>query len=257
MLAIAKKRYFIELSYLGTAYHGWQRQPNAVTVQQVIEEAFAVVLGQPVVVHGQGRTDTGVHATRFFAHFEFEAPLHDALIIRLNGFLPSDISILQIFEVAPTAHARFSASARRYAYHVHTKKNPFAHERSMRLYQQPDYEKMNQAAQILLKYNDFACFARSGGGQQTTLCTITEAQWVVDGDRAVFYITANRFLRNMVRAVVGSLLEIGMGKKDLQWLHQLLQHGKRSDAGSSVAACGLYLIDISYPSSILPDATTA
>jgi tRNA pseudouridine38-40 synthase len=250
------QRYFIELAYNGTAYHGWQRQPNAMSVQQLLEEAMTVILGERIILHGQGRTDTGVHATRFFAHFDFLEPLPENLVVRMNGYLPEDVSIIQIFKVDAKAHTRFSATSRKYAYHIHSRKDPFAHQWSMRLYKPLDFEAMNQAAAMLLQHQDFACFARSGGGQQTTICTVTEAYWEQNGHQAVFYIRANRFLRNMVRAVVGTLLEIGYGRKPVSWMQELLEHGKRSDAGSSVPACGLYLIDITYPESIYPHEPT-
>jgi len=245
-----EQRYFIELSYNGAAYHGWQRQPNAMSVQQLLEEAMTVMLGKQVVLYGQGRTDTGVHATRFFVHFDFPEPLPENLVVRLNGYLSEDVSIIKVFKVEPKAHARFSATSRKYAYRIHARKDPFAHRWSMRLYKPLDFDAMNQAAALLLEHQDFGCFARSGGGQQTNICTVTEAYWEQNGHQAVFYIRANRFLRNMVRAVVGTLLEIGYGRKPISWITELLEHGERSDAGSSVPACGLYLIDITYPESI-------
>ena len=246
----APKRYFIELAYVGTTFHGWQRQSNATSVQQVLEEAMTVVLGKPIWLIGQGRTDTGVHATRFYAHFDFAGELPENILVKLNGFLPADIALYQLRPVIPTAHARFSAKSRSYQYHLHTRKNPFLNGRSMRLYQEPNYELMNEAAALMLEYDDFACFARAGGGQKTTVCKVTEAHWKQFDGGAVFYISANRFLRNMVRSVVGSLLEIGQGKKNAAWMLELLDKKNRSLAGASAPASGLYLVEVAYPDEI-------
>lgn len=244
------QRYFIELSYDGGAYHGWQRQPNAHSVQQELEEALARMLGKEVPTVGQGRTDTGVHAKKSFAHFDFEGPLPDKLEQRLNGYLPQSLGIHSIQPVPAEAHARFSALSRSYEYHLHARKSPLLYGRSMLAYPWPDVQLMNEAAAQLLSYHDFACFARTGGGQQTTLCNISEAYWTENGHQAIFTITANRFLRNMVRAIVGTLLEIGRGKRSLQSLHELLQSGKRTEAGQSVPGHGLYLTNVQYPAQL-------
>lgn len=250
MLIGTAHRYFIELAYQGTSYHGWQRQNNALSVQQVLEKAMTAVIGAPIWLTGQGRTDTGVHATRFFAHFDFNGTLPENLVMKLNGFLPADIAIYQISPVRSDAHARFSAQKRAYEYHIHTLKNPLLAGRSLRLYQEPNYAWMNEASALLLNHDDFACFARTGGGQKTTICTISEAHWKQMENRAVFYITANRFLRNMVRSVVGSLIEIGHGKKPIAWMQTILDQKNRSLAGASAAASGLYLVDVTYPPEI-------
>jgi tRNA pseudouridine38-40 synthase len=253
MLKLGMQRYFIELSYDGGAYHGWQRQPNAYSVQQELEQALERMLGCEVPIVGQGRTDTGVHAKKSFAHFDFDGSLPDKLEQRLNGYLPQSLGIHRIVPVLPEAHARFSALSRSYEYHLHARKSPLLYGRSMLAYPWPDVALMNEAAAILLSYQDFACFARSGGGQQTTLCSITKANWAATEHEAVFTITANRFLRNMVRAIVGTLLEIGRGKRSLESLHKLLKSGKRTEAGQSVPGHGLYLTDVHYPSRIYAD----
>lgn len=250
VLVETERRFFLELAYQGTSYHGWQRQNNAMSVQQLLEEAMSTVMATPIWLTGQGRTDTGVHATRFFAHFDYVGPIPENLLLRLNGILPSDVAIYRVTEVRMDAHARFSAQSRSYEYHIHTRKQPFLTGRSFRLYREPNYSLMNEAAHMLLGQNNFACFARTGGGQKTNICTITEAHWEQMGDQAVFYITANRFLRNMVRSIVGSLVEIGQGKKPVNWMQSLLEQKDRTLAGASAPACGLYLVDVAYPSEI-------
>ncbi|MFN3529047.1 MAG: tRNA pseudouridine(38-40) synthase TruA [Bacteroidia bacterium] len=242
------QRYFVELAYDGTAYHGWQRQMNAMSVQQRLEEAMSLIFGHPVYLIGQGRTDTGVHARQFFAHFDSPLALAERHVHKLNSYLPADLAILRFIKVPADAHARFSALSRTYEYHIHSIKDPFLQLRSLQLYSMPDMALMQSAANLMLLHEDFACFARSGGGQKTTICKLSRASWEQQGHTAVFTITANRFLRNMVRAVVGSLLEVGQGRKPISWFEELLAGGSRSDAGNSAAAHGLYLTEILYPS---------
>jgi len=255
-------RYFIQLSYNGTPYHGWQRQPNAVTVQQTVEEALSTILRKPITIMGAGRTDTGVHATVMYAHMDwegaaFENPLAqqegahlDKLTYKLNNLLPSSIAIQRIFEVTDEAHTRFDAIARSYIYKLSPIKNPFAENKVY--YHRPslDFDKMNIASQILLDYKDFECFSKSHTDVRTYLCAISEAQWTQRGTEWHFTITADRFLRNMVRAIVGTLIEIGLGKKSPEWMHEVLQSKNRAVAGASAPAHGLYLNKIEYPEKI-------
>ncbi len=266
-------RYFIQLSYNGTSYHGWQRQPNAVTVQQTIEEALSTILRTPTTIMGAGRTDTGVHAYMMYAHVDIvhtdengnenatstSSTYHFAkaeltkLTYKLNNLLPSDIAILKIIPAIPEAHARFDATYRSYIYKINTVKNPFTQERAF-YYKIPlDLQRMQEAAAILLTYSDFECFSKSKTDVNTYLCDIKEAKWSLIDNEYHFTITANRFLRNMVRAIVGTLIEIGQGKKPVSWMHEVIKGKNRSLAGASAPAHGLYLTDIGYPKHIFID----
>jgi tRNA pseudouridine38-40 synthase len=244
------KRFFLEFSYAGTAYHGWQRQPNALSVQEVMEEALALLLKQQTPLTAAGRTDTGVHAKQMFAHFDADTTDLEQLIFRLNQFLPNDIAVIRIREVKPRAHARFDALSRTYEYHLNNFKSPFVQGMSYGLYQPLDVEQMNKAASILLEYEDFECFSKAHTDVKTFLCTISKAVWEKSETGLVFTITANRFLRNMVRAIVGTLIEIGLGKKNIQEMHTVIESKNRSLAGYSVPAEGLFLTHIEYPNSI-------
>lgn len=244
------KRFFLEFSYAGTAYHGWQRQPNALSVQEVMEEALALLLKQQTPLTAAGRTDTGVHAKQMFAHFDADTTDLEQLIFRLNQFLPNDIAVIRIREVKPRAHARFDALSRTYEYHLNNFKSPFVQGMSYGLYQPLDVEQMNKAASILLEYEDFECFSKAHTDVKTFLCTISKAVWGKSETGLVFTITANRFLRNMVRAIVGTLIEIGLGKKNIQEMHSVIESKNRSLAGYSVPAEGLFLTHIEYPNSI-------
>lgn len=244
------KRFFLEFSYAGTAYHGWQRQPNALSVQEVMEEALALLLKQQTPLTAAGRTDTGVHAKQMFAHFDTDTTDLEQLIFRLNQFLPNDIAVIRIREVKPRAHARFDALSRTYEYHLNNFKSPFVQGMSYGLYQPLDVEQMNKAASILLEYEDFECFSKAHTDVKTFLCTISKAVWEKSETGLVFTITANRFLRNMVRAIVGTLIEIGLGKKNIQEMHTVIESKNRSLAGYSVPAEGLFLTHIEYPNSI-------
>ena len=244
------KRFFLEFSYAGTAYHGWQRQPNALSVQKVMEEALALLLKQQTPLTAAGRTDTGVHAKQMFAHFDADTTDLEQLIFRLNQFLPNDIAVIRIREVKPRAHARFDALSRTYEYHLNNFKSPFVQGMSYGLYQPLDVEQMNKAASILLEYEDFECFSKAHTDVKTFLCTISKAVWEKSETGLVFTITANRFLRNMVRAIVGTLIEIGLGKKNIQEMHTVIESKNRSLAGYSVPAEGLFLTHIEYPNSI-------
>jgi tRNA pseudouridine38-40 synthase len=243
-----KQRYFIELSYDGTDYHGWQVQPNAVTVQQVLDEALSTVLRQPIATTGCGRTDTGVHATEFFAHFDYNSEIeHPKSEISVNAVLPQDIAIKRIIPIHPDAHARFDATQRSYEYHIHFEKDPFKVNRSWELRDKPDIALMNEAATTMMEFTDFSCFSKSNTQTFTNNCKITRAEWVEGEGGLVFHISADRFLRNMVRAIVGTLIAIGRKEMEPAAIKQIIESKNRSKAGTSVPACGLYLTEVKYP----------
>ena len=245
-------RYFLTLAYNGTTFHGWQRQPNASSVQQELEEALSTLLREPIAIVGAGRTDTGVHAKQMMAHFEADLSeeIEEKLPYLLNRFLKENIVIYRLDKVNPDAHARFDATARTYEYHLGFQQNPFKQQLYYYFHQPLSLEKMNEAAQILLEYEDFEAFAKTHSDVKTFLCNITEARWESNADGAIFTITANRFLRNMVRAIVGTLLEVGTGKIAVEDLHKIIQSKNRGEAGFSVPASGLYLTEIKYPQNI-------
>jgi tRNA pseudouridine38-40 synthase len=249
------KRYFIELAYNGSAYHGWQRQPNAISVQQVLEEALSRLKRKNISLVGAGRTDTGVHARQMFAHFDLAEEIVNPqeLVFLLNGFLKDDIAIRSIRRVQPYAHARFDATARDYEYHISTAKDPFNAPLHYYLKNSPDIELMNQAAKILLLHEDFQCFSRSNTDVKTFLCTIKNATWQQEGSSLIFFISANRFLRNMVRAIVGTLLEVGYKKREVKDIEMVIKSKDRGEAGFSAPAQGLYLSRIEYPQNIFID----
>lgn len=243
-------RYFMRISYDGTNYHGWQRQTNGHSVQAEIEGALRKLLRQEkVVTVGCGRTDAGVHARDFYLHFNAENHIEDleTIFFKLNMMLPHDIGLFRIWEVPHLAHARFDAMERSYEYHIHQQRDPFV-ERFSTFYPWPlDMDKMNEAAALLLNYLDFAAFCKSGGGQKTTYCDVREARWVKEDYKWVFHITADRFLRNMVRSVVGTLIAVGRGKIGVDDFRTIIEAGKRKMAGESVDARGLHLTRIIYP----------
>jgi len=243
-------RYFLRISYNGTKYHGWQRQLNGHSVQAELEQALRVLLRQEkVITVGCGRTDTGVHAKAFYLHFNAEQEIQDPteIVWKLNQILPKDIAAHELFRTADMAHARFDATERSYIYCIHRAPDPFRVGRSM-LYQWPlDLDRMNEAAAMLVRHGDFASFCKSGGTQKTTICDVRKAVWTAENHRWYFHITADRFLRNMVRAVVGTLLDIGTGKMNPADLELVLQGQNRRLAGESVKACGLYLSEVKYP----------
>jgi len=246
------KRYFIELSYLGTNYHGWQIQPNAVTVQEKINEVLALLFREKIMVTGCGRTDTGVHAKNFYAHINLDFELlrfpQEQLIYKLNAILTHDIAISNIIEVKENAHARFDATSRSYEYHLGIHKNPFNKDLCyLSPYKNLDFDLMNQAAKILYDYTDFECFSKSNTDVATFNCHITKAQWQQKNDSWVFTITADRFLRNMVRAIVGTLIEVGRGQMDLKDFKSVIESKNRGNAGWSVPGKGLFLVEIKYP----------
>ena len=244
-------RYFLHLAYDGTAYHGWQQQPNALTVQKVIEDALTLILSRPVPITGAGRTDTGVHARNFYAHFDtdigFSPQELTQLVYRLNRILPKDISLFSAFQVDTDIHARFSAISRTYRYYISRKKDPFSQLYAWQYTGNLNVDAMNASAALLLKHNDFTCFSKSGTDNTTNLCTIHESLLEQDGHMLVYQVKANRFLRNMVRAIMGTLMDIGKGKMDAARLEEILNHGTRSDAGESAPARGLFLEKVDYP----------
>jgi len=246
-----QQRYFIELAYDGTNYHGWQLQPNAVTVQEVLNKALAILLRQPVETVGCGRTDTCVHAAEFFAHLDYETAnnilLDNGLLRNLNALLSHDIAIKNIMPVHADAHARFDAIQRSYQYHIHFAKDPFRHERSWLIRDKPDVALMNKAAAIIMEYTDFSCFSKSNTQVFTNNCKISRAEWVTEDDGIVFHISADRFLRNMVRAIVGTLIMVGRKETDVEAIRDIIESKNRSNAGTSVPACGLYLTEVKYP----------
>lgn len=244
-------RYFIQFSYFGKAYHGWQLQPNAITVQQVLQQTMTTLLRTKIDLIGAGRTDAGVHAKQLFAHFDLAEVLETKEVVqKLNSFLPPDIAVQDMFQVPAEAHARFDALARTYEYHITQKKSPFLTDYAHFVWSPLNVEVMNQAAAILLAYEDFECFSRSQTDVKTFLCDITRANWQQQPDRLVFTITANRFLRNMVRAIVGTLLPIGLGKASVFSIRAVIESKDRGKAGASAPAKGLYLTEVSYPDNI-------
>ena len=245
-------RFFIQFSYFGKAYHGWQNQPNAITVQEVLENAMSKILNSPISVMGAGRTDTGVHAKEMYAHFDIEQlPKIPELLFKLNSYLPKDIAVKRIFEVKEDAHARFNATARTYEYHISKTKDPFIMDMSYLIWKDLDLVKMNTAAEFLIGKNDFECFSKSNTDVFTNICDLREAKWEEEKDKLIFTITADRFLRNMVRAIVGTLLNVGVGKYSADYVNTILKSKDRTMAGASVPAKGLYLTSIVYPNTIL------
>jgi len=240
-------RYFIKFSYKGTNYHGWQYQPNATSVQETLTKALSVVLNSELEIMGAGRTDTGVHAKEMFGHFDFEKKIEiPTLIHKLNSFLPKDIAVSDIIPVKAEAHARFDATKRTYEYHVNTTKNVFLEELSWYYHQKLDLDLMNEAGKILLKHRDFQCFSKVHTDVNTFNCKISEAYWKEENNQLVFTISADRFLRNMVRAIVGTLVYVGLGKITLEDFNAIIESKDRGKAGFSVPAHGLYLTGIKY-----------
>lgn len=245
-------RYFIRLAYKGTAYQGWQVQPHtALTVQHQLNEKMSMILRETIECVGCGRTDSGVHARDYFAHFDSSrADLggNDEVVYQLNRVLNRDIAVKGIFLMAENAHARFDATSRTYEYHIITGKDAFNDHQAWEIRDMPDIVAMNTAADILLGYTDFAAFCKVGSDQKSTKCKLTEAWWMRHGDYLVFTISADRFLRNMVRAIVGTLMDVGRGKITVDEIHAIVKSGDRSEAGQSVSPDGLYLTEILYPS---------
>ena len=242
-------RYFVTFSYDGTRYHGWQIQPNGVSVQEKLQEALSTLLREPIVVTGAGRTDAGVHARMMVAHFDWEGAVIDGqqLAYKLNRLLPYDIAVSKVEPVSEEMHARFSAKSRMYRYYIHTVKDPFQRAYSCEIHYPLDFAKMNEAAQILTTYEDFGAFCKSGADVKTTFCDVTKAEWVQTSPTSWYFeIRANRFLRNMVRAVVGTLIEVGRGRLSIDDFKKVIEGKQRSDAGESMPGNALFLEDIVY-----------
>jgi tRNA pseudouridine38-40 synthase len=242
-------RYFLELSYRGSAYHGWQIQPNGITVQEVLEDALFKALREEIQVTGAGRTDTGVHATYFVAHFDTPQLITDpdSTILKFNRILPNDIVVHSLQPVDSNTHSRFSATSRKYEYHVTLLKDPFRIGMSTRVHHQLDFEAMNKACRLLFEYSDFTSFSKLHTDTRTNDCIIKQACWERHNNLWIFTIEADRFLRNMVRAIVGTLFEVGRGKMTLNEFRQVIEAKDRGKAGASVPAEALYLVDIKYP----------
>lgn len=241
-------RYFVWFSYDGTNYHGWQNQPNGVTVQSELERCLSLLLRETVSVVGAGRTDAGVHARMMAAHFDIDAELDlSVLVKKLNGLLPQDIAVDSIVQVSPQQHARFSAIARTYHYYIHTHKNPFERQYSLELHYQLDFDKMNEAGRVLTEYEDFGAFCKAGSDVKTTLCHVSHAQWHQTSPTTWYFeITANRFLRNMVRAVVGTLIEVGRGRMTIDDFRAVIEGRQRTQAGESMPGKALFLENVEY-----------
>lgn len=245
-------RFFIDLSYNGKHYHGWQRQKNAISVQETLEACFQQLYGRSVDITGAGRTDTGVHARQLIAHFDLEEELDTKqLIYKLNRMLPPDMVINEVYPVRADAHARFDAEWREYQYFITRKKNPFLEDFAAFIPQKINCKAMNEACPVLLKHHDFQCFSKVKTDVKTYNSRIETAYWQEIDDRLIFTIKADRFLRNMIRAIVGTLLEIGMGKITKEDLEKIILSKNRSNAGKSAAAKGLFLNRIGYPKDIL------
>ncbi len=245
------KRYFMQLAYKGTNFSGWQRQKNNKSVQGTLEKALSTALRENITVSGAGRTDAGVHAKFYVAHFDAQNDFRpDVLVKRVNGLTPADINIYKIFEPPVKAHARFDALSRTYKYFVHTSRNPFIEDYSYYIYWEPDLDKMQKATDILFEFTDFKAFSKSHSGVKHYLCNIYDARWERFGDKLVFTIKANRFLRNMVRAIVGTLLDIGRGRLEVEDFRRIIQARDRRAATFSAPAQGLFLVDIEYPDNI-------
>ena len=241
-------RYFVNLSYDGTRYHGWQIQPNGDSVQARLQGALSLLLRSEIIVTGAGRTDAGVHARMMVAHFDFEDALDGRqLTYKLNKLLPRDIAVRSVERVADDLHARFSATSRMYRYYLHTEKNPFLSFTSCELHYPLDFSRMNEAAKVLMNYEDFGAFCKAHADVKTTLCHVTVAEWVQTSPTTWYFeIRANRFLRNMVRAVVGTLIDVGRGRVTLDDFRKIIEGKKRTEAGESMPAHALFLEDITY-----------
>lgn len=242
-------RYFIYLQYDGAAYCGWQRQPDTPTVQGVIEQRLSMLCRMPIEIVGAGRTDTGVNASFYVAHFDIDSPIADCaqLVYKLNKVLPDDIAILRIEEVEASKHARFDAKQREYTYRLTTRKAPFARFSSWYFAVELDVERMNRAAERLLAYDDFTSFAKLNSNNKTNICHITHARWEVEADGTLrFTIRADRFLRNMVRAIVGTLVDVGRGRYSVEQFDEIIRSRDLSRSSAGAPACGLFLSDVKY-----------
>ena len=241
-------RYFIEFAYNGKNYHGFQTQPNVASVQETLTKALQLLVDKSIEIVGAGRTDSGVHAKQMFAHFDIDNAIDtSSLIPKLNSYLPKGIVIYDIFKVKKDAHARFDATSRTYKYNIHTYKDAFLEDISWYCFQELDLNLMNKACQILFEHTDFECFSKVHTEVHTFNCTITEANWKQKNNQLIFTIKADRFLRNMVRAIVGTMINIGSGKTSLEEFKEIIESKNRSKAGFSVPAHGLFLVKVDYP----------
>lgn len=242
------QRFFLNFSYDGSAYHGWQIQPNAISVQEVMTSVLRTLFEKDLDIIAAGRTDAGVHALAMTAHFDTAHPIEnpDATAHKLDRMLPADIAVRSLRRVRPGAHARFDAISRTYQYKITLQKDPFLRDYSLRLYYEPDVEAMNKAAARLLEYSDFTSFSKVHTDVKTFICKVTQARWERRGSELIFTIQADRFLRNMVRAIVGSLLEVGKGRMDEEGFCRIIEARDRCRAGTSVPAQALYLTEVKY-----------
>lgn len=244
-------RYFFEIAYKGTNYHGWQKQLNAISVQGVLEKTLSTFFRDDISITGSGRTDTGVHCEQQYFHADLKEEFEsEEVIYRLNTFLPADISIRSIRKVKPDAHARFDALERRYEYRISRVKNPFLNETAYKFLKDLNISDMNLAAAVLLEHSDFQSFSKIKTDAATFNCNITRAEWVLDNDLIIFYVSANRFLRGMVRAITGTLLDVGMGKSSISDFEEIIKSKDRKRAGVSTPSEGLFLTRVNYPDSI-------
>lgn len=244
-----RQRYFVELSYDGSAYHGWQIQANAASVQETLEKAFSVLLKENISLTGCGRTDAGVHASYFVAHFDLEHPKRietDTLVYKVNAILPEDIAVHTIREVANDMHARFSASYREYVYRIMKNKPIFDRSFCYYFFGHLDRKKMNEACDILMQYSDFTSFSKLHSDVKTNTCKVIKALWEEHEDGFEFTIRADRFLRNMVRSIVGTMMDIGTGKMTLEEFRSVIEAKDRGKAGTSAPAKALFLVDVGY-----------
>jgi tRNA pseudouridine38-40 synthase len=247
------QRYFIYLAYEGTNYHGWQVQPNGISVQECLEKALSTLLRVETEVVGAGRTDAGVHARLMVAHFDSEKEITDLVLLadKLNRILPQDISVYRVCRVSPEAHARFDATSRTYKYYITNVKSPFNRHLKCRIHGALNYQLMNEAAKILFDYTDFTSFSKLHTDVKTNNCKMMQAEWVQEDETTwVFTIKADRFLRNMVRAIVGTLVEVGRGKLSIEGFRKVIEQKDRCKAGASVPGHALFLVDIEYPAEI-------
>lgn len=241
-------RYFIEFAYNGKNYFGFQVQPNVPSIQETVDNALSLLLKEKIEIVGAGRTDSGVHAKKMYAHFDYEGEIDsDYWTKKINSYLPQDIVVFRFIKVSNEAHARFDATSRTYEYYIHTFKDVFQNEGSWYYYNNLNLENMNKACELLFQYIDFECFSKVHTDVHTFNCKITTAFWKQEGNQLIFTISADRFLRNMVRAIVGTMINIGIGKITIEDFQKIIESKNRNEAGFSVPAHGLYLVNVEYP----------
>lgn len=247
------QRYFLELMYKGTGYSGFQVQKNVPnTVQQEVENAFTILQKQAVTLTGSSRTDAGVHALQNFFHFDYDAMLHEHFRYKMNAILPKDIVIKNVYQVPPDAHCRFDAIARSYQYHIFSNKNPFLADRAYYFPYKPDVEKMQEAAAVIMQYADFTSFSKRNTQVKTFVCAIAESRWTAENGELIYHVTANRFLRGMVRGLTGTMLQVGRNKISIDGFKKVIEARNCSLADFSVPGHGLFLTNVTYPAGFLP-----